>query len=239
MQSQEAQFNEARYGDVHLKVEELVLDDRVNSVIRLVKKLGGKRILDVGCTDGFLSQEFRKQGLYAIGVDASAKAIENARGRCDEVHVADLGKERLPLPDACVDLIWAGEIIEHIYDTEAFAEELLRVMQPGGRLLLSTPNLASWINRISLLLGAQPFYTEVGVRPSNSGSFLRKVSQPAGHIRVFTPSALRNLLVSVGWTFESMHGAGIIQGRMFRGLDKAISRAFPSLATDLICICRK
>jgi hypothetical protein len=76
------------------------------------------------------------------------------------------------------------------------------------------------------------------VRPSNTGSFLRRVSQPAGHIRVFTPSALRHLLASCGWTHESLHGAGIIQGK-FRVVDRLISRAFPSLATDLVYVCRK
>lgn len=234
-------FNEARYGKTRKDGRDfLVRDDRIRTMMELVRSSGAKSILDVGCTDGFMSMIFKELGLYTIGVDASAGAVETAKsqGRCDEAYVANLGDQRLPIPDASVELIWAGEVIEHIFDTESFAEELLRVTKPGGRLILSTPNLASWINRISLLLGAQPFFTEIGVRPSNSGSFLRKVTEPAGHIRNFTPSSLKHLLTSCGWTFESRHGASIIQGG-FRGIDRAISHAFPRLATDLVFVCRK
>lgn len=232
-------FNESRYGGIRFGGDDLKWDDRVRTVLGLVRKTGAGKILDVGCGDGFLSADFKKMGMYAIGVDASPGAVEAAKLRCDEAYVADLGHAPLPLPDACVDLIWAGEIIEHIFETEAFLEDLLRVLRPGGRLILSTPNLASWINRISLLLGQQPFFTELGTRPSNWGSFLRKVGEPAGHIRNFTPSSLKHLLVSCGWTFESLHGAGLIQGKAFRAFDQAISHVLPSLATDLIILCRK
>jgi 2-polyprenyl-3-methyl-5-hydroxy-6-metoxy-1,4-benzoquinol methylase len=237
--STSAVFNESRYGNVRFGGDDLKLDDRVRTVLRLIGKTGAKRILDVGCGDGFLSEAFREMGMYAIGVDASPGAVKVAKSRCEEAYVADLGHAQLPLPDACVDLIWAGEIIEHVFDTETFVEDLLRVLQPGGRMIMSTPNLASWINRISLLLGQQPFFTELGVRASNWGSFLRKVGEPAGHIRNFTPSGLRHLLTSCGWTFESLHGAGLIQGKAFRAFDQAISHVAPSLATDLIIICRK
>jgi 2-polyprenyl-3-methyl-5-hydroxy-6-metoxy-1,4-benzoquinol methylase len=237
--STSADFNESRYGKIRFGGEDLKWDDRVRTVLGLVRKAGGKRILDVGCGDGFLSEDFRKMGMYTIGVDSSPGAVEAAKARCDEAYVADLGQSRLPLPDACVDLIWAGEIIEHVFDTETFVEDLLRVLQPGGRMIMSTPNLASWINRASLVLGQQPFFTELGVRASNWGSFLRKVGEPAGHIRNFTPSGLRHLLVSCGWTYESLHGAGLIQGKAFRAFDQFVSHAVPSLATDLIIICRK
>ncbi|MDB5105075.1 MAG: SAM-dependent methyltransferase [Fibrobacteres bacterium] len=237
--STSAGFNESRYGSIRFGGDDLKWDDRVRTVLDLVRKTGAKRILDVGCGDGFLSADFRKLGMYTIGVDASPGAVEAAKGRCDEAYVADLGNAKLPVPDACVDLIWAGEIIEHIFDTETFVEDLLRVLQPGGRLIMSTPNLASWINRVSLAIGQQPFFTELGVRKSNWGSFLRKVGEPAGHIRNFTPGGLRHLLVSCGWTYESLHGAGLITSKSLRGFDKAVSHAFPSLATDLIIICRK
>jgi 2-polyprenyl-3-methyl-5-hydroxy-6-metoxy-1,4-benzoquinol methylase len=237
--SSSAGFNEARYGNIRFDTGDVQFDDRVQTVMGLIRSTGAKRILDVGCGDGFMSQEFRKLGMYVIGVDASPGAVEAAKTRCDEAYVADLGNARLPLPDGCADLIWAGEIIEHVFDTESFLEDLLRVMQPGGRLILSTPNLASWINRISLLFGQQPFFTELGVRKSNWGSIFRKAGEPAGHIRNFTPNGLRHLAVSCGWKFESLHGAGLIVSKSLRGFDRIVSHAVPSLATDLIIICRK
>lgn len=237
--STSASFNESRYGNIRFVAEDVKFDDRVQTVLDLIRATGAKRILDVGCGDGFMSQEFRKMGMYVIGVDASPGAVETAKSRCDEAYVADLGNARLPLPDGCADLIWAGEIIEHVFDTETFVEDLLRVLSPGGRLILSTPNLASWINRVSLVLGQQPFFTELGVRKSNWGSFLRKPGEPAGHIRNFTPNGLRHLVVSCGFKYESMHGAGLIVTKALQGFDRMVSHAFPSLATDLILICRK
>jgi len=234
-------FNEQRYGQVKPNYAESN-DDRITLMMKLVEKIqaqGAKSILDVGCTDGFLSQKFRGMGLYAIGIDASASAVESARKKTDEAYVADLGKEALPLPINKVEMVWAGEIIEHIFDTEFFIEELLRVTKPGGHLIISTPNLGAWINRIALLLGTQPFFTEVGVRKSNQGSFLRKITTPAGHIRNFTQSSLKDLLERCGWTVKSMEGAALLTAKSVLWLDKIISHNFPSFATDLVFICYK
>ena len=233
-----ATFNEARYGQANLTTEQVDRDPRIQFVLDLARQSKAKRVLDVGCVDGFLAKDFKAMGMYVIGVDGSPSAVEVAKSRCDEAYVADLGRQPLPIPDASVDLIWAGEIIEHIFDTETFLEDLLRVAAPGALLILSTPNLASWINRISIVLGAQPFFTEVGVRPSNDGSFLRKVTEPAGHIRNFTASSLKHLLQSCGWRVDSIRGACILVGKG-RTIDRALGRIAPSLATDLVAVCRK
>ncbi len=237
-------FNEIRYGNSRLDGNEFLGNDRMRIMLKLVRGLvregKAKRILDVGCTDGFMSMLFKEMGLYTIGVDASESAVASAKkGRCDEAYVANLDGQPLPLPDASVDWIWAGEILEQIFSTENFARELFRVSSPGGRLIISTPNMASWINRLIAPLGLQPFFTETGVEPTNSGNFLRQVSMPAGHIRIFTLSALRYLLVGCGWTVEKAHGASILEKRSIKGLDLALSHAFPSLATDMILVCRK
>ena len=57
-------------------------------------------------------------------------------------------------------------------------------------MLLSTPNLAAWYNRVLLALGVQPVFTEVSLR----GIFGRPGSVVAGHLRIFTRSALAQLL---------------------------------------------
>ncbi|HKP94905.1 MAG TPA: class I SAM-dependent methyltransferase [Fibrobacteria bacterium] len=234
-------FNEQRYGDTDRAAQGIEGDDRIRLMLALVRGLAapGRKILDVGCTDGFLSRAFKGMGLYAIGVDASASAVAVAKTVCDEAYAAELGSKPLPLADSSMDLIWAGEVIEHIFDTEFFVEDLRRVLKPGGTLILSTPNLAAWLNRISLLLGQQPFFTEVGVRASNSGNFLRKVSQPAGHIRNFTPSSLRHLIRACGLTVESLKGASILSGRGMGAFDRLIARTLPGLASDLVIVCRK
>ena len=74
------------------------------------------------------------------------------------------GIDSLPLPDASVDVVIMSELIEHLVDTDAAAEEARRVLRPGGTLLLSTPNLAAWYNRALIGLGVQPVFSEVSLK---------------------------------------------------------------------------
>lgn len=232
-------FNEVRYGSSCLDGHDFLRNDRMRIMLGLVKNSKAKRILDVGCTDGFMSMLFKDMGLYTIGVDASPSAIASAQGRCDEAYVANLDGQPLPLPDGSVDLIWAGEIVEHIFSTENFLRELLRVTTPGGRLILSTPNLGSWINRIVLPFGLQPFFTETGVEDSNNGNPLRKVGSPAGHIRLFTLSALKHMARKCGWEIEKAYGASILEDHSVKWLDLAISHLCAGMGTDMVLVCRR
>jgi 2-polyprenyl-3-methyl-5-hydroxy-6-metoxy-1,4-benzoquinol methylase len=50
-------------------------------------------------------------------------------------------------------VVFAGEIIGHLFYTEEFLEELHRILKPDGTLILSTPNLVSWANPICLIFG--------------------------------------------------------------------------------------
>ena len=79
-----------------------------------------------------------------------------------------------------------SELIEHLVDTDSALDEALRVLKPGGSLLLSTPNLAAWYNRGLLALGVQPIFSEVSLR----GVYGRPGSVVAGHLHMFTRGAL-------------------------------------------------
>jgi 2-polyprenyl-3-methyl-5-hydroxy-6-metoxy-1,4-benzoquinol methylase len=232
-------FNEKRYAQSAFTLESSAEKGRIGKSISLLQAHRPRRILDVGCTDGLISGVIKaRTGGYVIGMDASSPAIEKAKAICDEAYVVEFGKGSLPIPDASVDGIFAGEIIEHVFHTEDFLEELHRVAAPGACLVISTPNLAAWFNRVFVLLGLQPLFTDTGVRFSAQGNWLIKPSLPPGHIRNFTLSSLRHLLKVAGWTTVSAHGQGILSNKL-RYLDKPISTLFPSLASDMILVCRK
>ena len=227
-------FNETRYASSGYTLESPAEKERIAKCLALLKAARPARVLDVGCGDGLITGVIKREtGAYVIGMDASAAALEKARLVCDETHRAEFGTRPLPLPDASVDAIMAGEVIEHIFYTEDFLDELRRVAKPGCRLVLSTPNLASWYNRIFVLLGYHPLFTETGTRVSSSGNPFYKPNLPAGHIRNFTLSSLLHLMASCGWKAEKTEGVALL-GNKWRALDRFISGLSPALAADLI-----
>ena len=102
----------------------------------------GDVVLDVGCGEGAFSAALAGRGARPIAVDVADEPLRRLRARFPEV--ADVRRatagEPLPLADGEADLVWAGEVIEHVVDVGAFATELRRSLRPGGPLVLTTPD---------------------------------------------------------------------------------------------------
>lgn len=100
----------------------------------------GKRVLDIACGEGYGAAALLKSGAaHVTGVDISEEVCQHARdkygldvriGRADEI----------PLAEASVDVIVSFETIEHLPNPGRFLDESVRVLSPGGRLIISTPN---------------------------------------------------------------------------------------------------
>ena len=192
-------------------------------------------IVDVGCGDGAATGLVRRLGHPVVGVDWSMMALRHAR-RHDLLLVrGGLDAPGLPFADASVDLVIFSEVIEHIVDTDSAVDELHRVLRPGGRLLVSTPNLAAWYNRGLLALGIQPIFSEVSMR----GVYGRPGSQVAGHLRMFTKRALTEFLTARGFACERVDGAPYHDvPAVLRPLDLLLCR-WPSAASILLVQARR
>lgn len=157
--------------------------------------------LDIGCGVG-RSTLHLAEGLgvkQTSGVDVSADLVKHATRRGIDAHVVDLDTESIPYDDASFDAVFCGEVIEHVRDTDFLLDEITRVLRPNGVCVLSTPNLASWINRIALLLGWQPFFTTVSGRhilgrPQWTSAGYGEGD--IGHLHVFTTRALLELIAA-------------------------------------------
>lgn len=100
-----------------------------------------KEVLDIACGEGYGSAALLRAGAASlVGVDISSEAVEHARAK---YHVdARVGSaEEIPLPDKSQDLVVSFETIEHVPQPELFLDECVRVLRPGGTLVISTPNL--------------------------------------------------------------------------------------------------
>ena len=131
-----------------------------SKVYELIKKLNQeynfKKSLDVGCADGSFSLKLKQDfGFDVYGIDISENAVKlaNQNGIKAKVHNAE---NSFPFEKESFDLAFACEIIEHVYDTDFFLSELKRVLRKNGILILTTPNLASLVNRIKILFGKYP-----------------------------------------------------------------------------------
>jgi methionine biosynthesis protein MetW len=152
-------------------------------------------LLDLGCADGTVTMRIAERAGVArtVGVELIDHLAEAARRRGIEVVSADLNA-RLPFDDASFDVIHSNQVIEHLWNTDNFLREIRRLLKPDGHAVISTNNLASWHNVVSLVMGWQP--------PPCHPSDELIVGNPVGvmegapgargqmHLRVFTGRAL-------------------------------------------------
>jgi methionine biosynthesis protein MetW len=149
------------------------------------------RCLDVGCGDGGTSGVWLHE--YAagyVGVDISPSAVRMAADRGLDAQLIDDAAE-LPFDDASFDVAVCIEVIEHLFEPQRALSEIVRVLRPGGRLIVTVPNAAHWRNRLDLaLLG----------RWNPRGDHLSP-SQPwrDPHIRFFSLGSLVSLMQRCGF----------------------------------------
>ncbi|MDZ4278487.1 MAG: class I SAM-dependent methyltransferase, partial [Dehalococcoidia bacterium] len=145
---------------------------------RAVQGCGGP-VLDVGCGDG--SSVARHLGASSvssmIGLDGYGPACAAARRSGLTVLQADL-ERRWPIDDGSVDAVSANQVIEHVTETDHFAQECYRVLRDGGIAVVSTENLAAWPNIASLLIGQEPFSNNYSKRQWAIGNRLSRRCGP-------------------------------------------------------------
>lgn len=100
----------------------------------------GERVLDVGCAEGRFTAQLAQAGADVVGIDVAAEPLRRVRARHPELDVRLVPDEGpWDLEDASFDVVWAGEVLEHVLDTAAWLSEVRRVLRSGGSLLVSTP----------------------------------------------------------------------------------------------------
>src|SRR5947209_4550094 len=111
-----------------------------------VASLRPKALLDVGCADGsFLFGYLDYKPEVFCGIEASPSLQKQAEKRGIGVLAVDLNG-KWPYPDNTFDVVHCAQVIEHLHNTRLFAEEILRVLKPGGTALITSENLTSFLN---------------------------------------------------------------------------------------------
>jgi 2-polyprenyl-3-methyl-5-hydroxy-6-metoxy-1,4-benzoquinol methylase len=114
----------------------------------------GRRVLDLGCRDGALTQAYLA-GNDVVGVDADREALAEAAKLGIETHWADLD-EPLDFSEASFDVVVAGELLEHLRDPQRLVAQIRRLVRPGGTFVASVPNAYRLKGRLLFLVGRPP-----------------------------------------------------------------------------------
>jgi 2-polyprenyl-3-methyl-5-hydroxy-6-metoxy-1,4-benzoquinol methylase len=146
----------------------------------------GEHVLDYGCGDGTFAADLLAAGCAVTMADVAEEALRRARARAPQAQ-ALLLTEGAPLPFAedAFDVVWAGEVLEHVADVVGLLAELRRVLRWGGRLLVTTP----WHGRVVIA-------TDAHFDPRTD------------HLRFFSARTLRAVLTDAGFATVAVRRAG-------------------------------
>lgn len=122
-----------------------------------VARLRPQSLLDVGCADGeFLFKYLERPPARFEGIEAAPELKAKAERRGIKVQAVDLNG-LWPYEDNAFDVVHCSQVIEHLHNTRLFAQEILRVLKPGGTALITSENLTSFLNTGAMALGYTPF----------------------------------------------------------------------------------
>ncbi|QIM20987.1 class I SAM-dependent methyltransferase [Phycicoccus sp. HDW14] len=211
------------------------LDVRLAAIADLVVGRRPGRTLDLGCGQGVLLGALASrlpEGSHLVGMDV-VPPPPGVRWRGVTADITG----RLPFADDAFDVVVAGEVLEHVPHPDLLLAEIRRILQPGGRLVLSTPNIVGWANRVLVPLGIQPLFTETSseVHLGRRWRVLGQGNQVQGHLKVFSHRALAEILARTGFTVLTTRG---MPGEFPSPVDRVdrLCARFPSIASDLLVV---
>ncbi len=105
------------------------------------------RLLEIGCGSGEMLKIMEDLGWHGEGVDFDAEAVRNATSRGLRVRQGSLAAQHYP--DDHFDAITMSHLIEHVPDPLALLSECRRILKPGGRAVVVTPNSDAWGHRVA------------------------------------------------------------------------------------------
>ena len=177
--------------------------NRVEAIIAVQGE--GETILDVGCGSGYLLYQFRNRFKQLIGLEYSQHRLSHA-----EKNLAGHGfrpiqgtaEDLSVLSSNSIDQVVSADTIEHIPDVYKAAKEMYRVLKPGGKLVINTPNIAFLKKRGILLMGRFPSTSQPNEGLGSDILF------DGGHFHYFTFRSLRLLLEKFHFRMVKKMGYG-------------------------------
>lgn len=105
----------------------------------------GDKLLEIGCGRGEFLKAFANLGINSYGVDISDYCAKNKVS--SKVACVDISKNKFPYENNSFDCVYHKSLIEHFYSPEHIMKETYRVLKPGGKIIVLTPD---WVSQMKV-----------------------------------------------------------------------------------------
>jgi SAM-dependent methyltransferase len=191
--------------------------ERRLAMLNSAAPLAGKRVLEVGCGIGMYVRGMGHLTAHAFGLDIEFERVAEGRHNGIDRLLTAVG-EHLPFPDNSFDVLFSHEVLEHVQDDRASCREMVRVLRPGGRVVIFVPNRlylfethgVYWRGRYHF--GNKPFVNWLPTPLRN---------RLAPHVRAYTAAGLRRL-------FDGLPARVVLHTQIYPGFDNVVARFGPA-----------
>ena len=200
-------------------------------------------LLDLGSGMGALASHIgARLGLdELIGVDLDPERLKGAAARGVRPLLLDLNADSIPLPAGSIRVVTCFGLLAYLNLYDNVLSESARVLEEGGWVLLSMPNLASYFNRISLLFGYQPHAVAVSRHRQAGMIGTRRDPSTSSNMPPLLHGAtlrcMREVLDAYGFDVEIVRG--FAPGDRRRPIIDGIASRFPGLSRRFLILARK
>ncbi len=178
------------------------------------------RLLDNGCGIGMYLEHLRPYVADLVGLEYEFERARQAHTRAEQV--VNAASEALPFPDASFDIILSHEVLEHVSDDRLAVQEMVRVLRPGGRLILFVPNRGYPFETHGFYWRGRYHFGNI---PLVNYLPRRLRDRLAPHVRVYTRSELAQL-------FSGLPVRFVMRSIIFGAYDNVIAR-YPTVGRFL------
>lgn len=218
--------------------------DRYGAHQKIINWVGRKkRVLEIGCANGYLLKKLTANGCQCLGIEVDPKMASLARKNGLAVITGDIEGTSMfkKIGHRRFEIIVLADVLEHLKDPEVTFKKLACLLEKEGRIIISVPNISFLTYRLLHLLGKFD-YTDWGIMDRT-------------HLRFFTRNSIIQLVKGVGLKIEKEDFTAnftqlplymqtlyplVGEKRWWRGLERKITGFWPEgLAVQFLLICRK
>lgn len=202
--------------------------DRDLKFLKMLECDPDAKVIDMGCGNGdFASRVKGRINCKEVhGVDIWEDALTEARNKGIKAEKMDLN-EKLNFPSGGYDAIVSNQVLEHLFFPSNLIQEIYRILKEDGYAVISTENLSSWDNIISLLFGYTPFsmeFDQIKIGNPLSPHNKEKIGVYPSHVRIFSSNGLIELLKFHRFRIEKVSASGYLPFNTLADLDPTHAR---------------